>query len=72
MLEIHEAVYKVNSLRRYDGGSKYCPRCMVFYYTDDVYCKVCHTHLRAKPKTNRSRGAKRIPVPEDILREVGL
>jgi hypothetical protein len=45
---------------------------MTFYYTDDVYCRVCHTHLRASPKKKKNNNVKRIAVPEEILREVGL
>ena len=64
--------YKVNHSKRYDGNTKYCPECMTFYYTDDVYCRVCHTHLRASPKKKKNNNVKRIAVPEEILREVGL
>jgi hypothetical protein len=39
----------------YEGGKKYCRRCEVYYYHEDVFCTCCGMALRMSPTNKRDK-----------------
>jgi hypothetical protein len=44
----------------YDGGKKYCRRCEVFYYNQNMFCPCCGMALRRSPTDKRGRERLRL------------